>query len=155
MWGVGPADRTGKSRVTYCPGGRRLDGACPSLFDLKPRVTGESAIDIASGVQSTLIDYEARHRLNACAALQIGKHEWPRSAHPQRIAFHDLEVRTHQWRKVDLVDNEKIGTRDPGASLARDLFATCHIDHVDCQVGKFGTEGRREVVAARLDEAQL
>src|SRR5215472_16815473 len=34
--GVGPADSTGKSLVTYCPGGTRPGGA-PSRRPLKPR----------------------------------------------------------------------------------------------------------------------
>src|SRR5215470_11975804 len=34
--GVGPADKTGKSLVTYCPGGTRPGGA-PSRRPLKPR----------------------------------------------------------------------------------------------------------------------
>src|ERR1700757_3743181 len=35
--GVGPAERTGKSVVTYCPGGSRFFGVCSCRFDLKPR----------------------------------------------------------------------------------------------------------------------
>src|SRR5260370_38679971 len=35
--GVGPAERTGKSVVTYCPGGKRFFGACCCRLDLKPR----------------------------------------------------------------------------------------------------------------------
>src|SRR6516225_724026 len=37
--GVGPADRTGKSLVTYCPGGTRSAGAA-SRLRRKPRETG-------------------------------------------------------------------------------------------------------------------
>src|SRR5690349_10718106 len=37
--GVGPADRTGKSRVTYCPGGTRPAGAS-SRLRWKPREIG-------------------------------------------------------------------------------------------------------------------
>src|SRR5580704_1537418 len=35
--GVGPAERTGKSVVTYCPGGSRFFGVCSWCLDLKPR----------------------------------------------------------------------------------------------------------------------
>src|SRR5690349_21919078 len=37
--GVGPADRTGKSLVTYCPGGTRSAGAA-SRLRWNPRETG-------------------------------------------------------------------------------------------------------------------
>jgi hypothetical protein len=43
----------------------------------------------------------------------------------------------------------------PGAALARDLFAGGHVDDVDGEVGKLRRKGRREVVAAGLDEDQL
>src|SRR5689334_9883237 len=42
--GVGPADRTGKSRVTYCPGGTRSAGAA-SRLRWKPRETGLMPVD--------------------------------------------------------------------------------------------------------------
>src|SRR5215467_10128983 len=38
--GVGPAERTGKSIVTYCPGGSRIFGVCCCRLDLKPREIG-------------------------------------------------------------------------------------------------------------------
>src|SRR5215813_5332506 len=41
---VGPADRTGKSVVTYCPGGKRFFGACCCRLDLKPREIGGSSM---------------------------------------------------------------------------------------------------------------
>src|SRR5262245_2190913 len=39
--GVGPADRTGKSVVTNCPGGRRPGAAAPRPLPLNPRVVIE------------------------------------------------------------------------------------------------------------------
>src|SRR5262249_20101011 len=42
--GVGPAERTGKSVVTYCPGGTRFFGVCSCRLDLKPREIGVSSI---------------------------------------------------------------------------------------------------------------
>src|SRR5580704_2672999 len=38
--GVGPAERTGKSLVTYCPGGTRFFGVCSCRVDLNPREIG-------------------------------------------------------------------------------------------------------------------
>src|SRR6516225_7041417 len=43
IWGVGPAERTGKSVVTYCPGGNRPFGVSCRL-DLKPREIGDLLI---------------------------------------------------------------------------------------------------------------
>src|ERR1700761_6339591 len=42
--GGGAADRTGKSRVTYCPGGTRSAGAA-SRLRWKPRETGLMPVD--------------------------------------------------------------------------------------------------------------
>src|SRR5438477_12044733 len=46
--GVGPADRTGKSRVSYWPGGRRLAAAPTGRRPLKPREM------LGGGMQSNL-----------------------------------------------------------------------------------------------------
>src|SRR6516162_4331655 len=48
IWGVGPAERTGKSVVTYCPGGSRFFGVCSCRLDLKPREMGGSLIAASS-----------------------------------------------------------------------------------------------------------
>src|SRR5215475_929828 len=45
--GVGPAERTGKSVVTYCPGGTRFFSTCCSRLDLKPREIGGSSMEVA------------------------------------------------------------------------------------------------------------
>src|SRR5580700_8008824 len=44
--GVGPADSTGKSVVTYCPGGTRSFGVCSCRLDLNPREIGASDMGI-------------------------------------------------------------------------------------------------------------
>jgi hypothetical protein len=43
---VGPAERTGKSVVTYCPGGSRFFGVCSCGLDLKPREIVVETMDI-------------------------------------------------------------------------------------------------------------
>src|SRR5690348_14821144 len=43
--GVGPADRTGKSPVTYWPGGTRLGSATGRRLPLKPRLMGDIALN--------------------------------------------------------------------------------------------------------------
>src|SRR5205823_2472327 len=47
--GVGPADRTGKSLVTYCPGGTRSAGAA-SRLRRKPREIGLTAAGYSSKI---------------------------------------------------------------------------------------------------------
>src|ERR1700730_16310242 len=47
--GVGPADRTGKSLVTYCPGGTRPAGAS-SRLRRKPREIGLTTAGYASKI---------------------------------------------------------------------------------------------------------
>src|SRR4026209_2177989 len=41
VWGVGPAERTGKSPVTYCPGGTREGSASGCRRRWKPRLIGD------------------------------------------------------------------------------------------------------------------
>jgi hypothetical protein len=43
----------------------------------------------------------------------------------------------------------------PGPPFARDLLAARHVDHVDRDVGEFGREGGREIVAAGFDEDEV
>src|SRR5258708_40146525 len=45
--GVGPAERTGNSVVTYWPGGTRPCGFCPGRLDLNPREIGASSIGVS------------------------------------------------------------------------------------------------------------
>ena len=58
-------------------------------------------------------------------------------------------------RKVNLVDDEQVGAGDAGAALARNLVAARHVNDVDGDVHELGAEGRREVVAAALDEDEF
>src|ERR1700746_901239 len=44
--GVGPAERTGKSAVTYCPGGMRFFRACSCRLDAKPREIGALFMEV-------------------------------------------------------------------------------------------------------------
>jgi hypothetical protein len=72
--------------------------------------------------------------------------------HLLRIAVHDLKAGAYKRCKIDFVDDEKIRAGDARPAFARDLFSGRNIDHVDCDVSQFRTEGRREIVTTRLDQ---
>src|SRR5262245_6959368 len=52
--GVGPADSTGKSVVTYCPGGTRASSASSRRLPLKPRETKDIFRLLVSSVPAGL-----------------------------------------------------------------------------------------------------
>src|SRR4029453_2175074 len=79
-----------------------------------------------------------RGSTHALSALEIGEHEGTFAAHLSRVALHYVEGRAHHRREVDLVDDEKIGSCDAGAALARNLVPRGHVDHVERQVGQLG-----------------
>jgi hypothetical protein len=92
---------------------------------------------------------------NARTIFEIREQKRPIPAHFPRIPVHHFERCSHMRSKIDFVDHQQIRTRDPRPSLARDLVAARHIDHVDERVHQFRTEGRRQIVAAALDENQF
>src|SRR5215475_7354679 len=71
MRGVGPAERIGKSAVTYCPGGTRPFGVCSGRLDLKPREIGGSSIASCLSLRSRRSD-ESLHR---CACQPGGRRD--------------------------------------------------------------------------------
>src|SRR5258708_248517 len=98
---------------------------------------------------------ETDHGIEAVPGLEVGEHEGTVAAHALRVALHDFERVTYHRREIDLVDHEQVGLGDPGAALARNLVARGDVDHVEGEVGELRAEGRREVVAAGLDEDHL
>jgi hypothetical protein len=58
-------------------------------------------------------------------------------------------------RKIDLVDDKEIGTRDSGATFRRNLVAGGNVDDVDGEVGEFGREGRGEIVSPGFDKHEV
>src|SRR5262245_792548 len=117
--------------------------------------TDSSPISPLFLVQPAALDDKAGDLVHTFAALQVRKNERPLCAHSRRIGLHYREICTDQRSQVDLVDDEKIGTRNARATLARYFFAGRDVDHVDRQVGELGTESRRKIVATRLDKAQF
>src|ERR1700756_4724159 len=105
--------------------------------------------------QSAFLDDKACDSLDTFAALQIGKNERPLDTHSQSVRFHYLKICAYEGSQIYLVDDEKIGAHNPGAALPWNFLAFRYIDHVNGQVGEFGAEGCRKVIATRLDEAQF
>src|SRR6202790_1020090 len=82
------------------------------------------------------------------ALPEIGHDKWAFPAHPSRVGIHLVQRCADMRREVDLVDDEKIRPDDAGAALGGDLVAGGDVDHVDGEIGQFGREGGREIVAA-------
>src|SRR5688572_14770046 len=96
-----------------------------------------------------LSDDELDDPVGPLAGFQIGEYKGPFAAHAPCVAVHHLKARSDQWRQVDLVDDQEVGAGDAGAAFARDLVAGGDVDDIDRQIGQFGREGRRQIVAAR------
>src|SRR5215468_9359024 len=60
--GVGPAERTGKSIVTYCPGGTRFFRVCSCRLDLKPREIVVLSMDIMLSFEEPTCHVKISHR---------------------------------------------------------------------------------------------
>src|SRR5262245_52973602 len=65
--------------------------------------------------QSTLRNDKAFDSIHTFAALQIRKDERPRSAHSQRVRFHDLEIGPDQRSQIHFVYDQQVGARDARA----------------------------------------
>src|SRR5215469_1554584 len=158
--GVGPADKTGKSVVRYCPGGSFA--VCFPRFPKKPRDTISMWIPPTSAgcfggrlSQSAPIGDKTCNLINALAVLQIREDERPMESHLQGVRFHHVQVRSDERGQIDLVDHEKIRPYNSRATLARYFFAFGHINYVNGEIRQLGTEGSRKIVASRLDKAEF
>src|SRR5690606_5674247 len=60
-----------------------------------------------------------------------------------------------QRRQVGLVDDEQVGAGNARPALSGNLVAGRNVDDVERQVGELRAEGRGQIVAAGLDEAEL
>ena len=92
------------------------------------------------------------HLADALAREAVREDERSESARRPRVALHDPKVGANMRREVDLVDDEQVGVRHAGPSLARDLVALGHVDDEDEEVRERAAERERQVVAAGLDE---
>src|SRR5579863_5820207 len=89
------------------------------------------------------------------ARSDIGKDERPVATHPPGVPVHDFEIGAHMRGEVNLVDYEKIASRDSRATLAGYFVSGRNVDDVNRQICQFRTEGGREVVATRFDQDQI
>src|ERR1700757_2019598 len=105
--------------------------------------------------QSTFLNDEVCNRLNPFTTFQIRENEWPLPAHSERVRFHYSKICPYQRSQVNLVNNKKIGARNPRTALTRDLLTFSNVDHVDRRGRQFGTESSRQIVPARFYKAQL
>lgn len=87
--------------------------------------------------------------------LHHGKDCWPTLAHPPAVPFHDIQIGTDCFRKVDLVYDQQIRLCDPWSSLARNLVTSRHVNDVDDEVGEFAGVVGCKVVATRFDEEEV
>ena len=91
----------------------------------------------------------------SCPILQICKNKWTGATHAAGVTIHHLERRAHMRGKIDLIDDQQVGARDAGSTLARNLVAARHVDHVDGHIDQFRAEHGRQVIAAAFHEDQL
>ena len=70
----------------------------------------------------------------------------------QPVRDHARNIHTPVRRELGLVDDQEVGAPDAGAALAGDIAAAGNVKDEDLRVDEGGGEGRREVVAAGLDE---
>ena len=57
--------------------------------------------------------------------------------------------------EVGFVDDEEVALGNARTAFARNFFTSGHVDHIDRQVAQFRAEGRRQIVAAALDEHHI
>ncbi len=110
--------------------------------DLTPIKSNEHALgfDVGDDVGQAGLGFEVGH--------DKGFEAFGGGAHAGGVGVHHVEVGAHMGGQVGFVDDEEIAFGNAGAAFARDFFASCHIDHVDGEVGQFGAEGGGQVVAA-------
>jgi hypothetical protein len=110
------------------------------------------AADCVLGRQHAFAQDEINHAIQTLTGFQVREHERALAAHFARIAFHHLQRGTHVRRQIYLVDDQQVRSHDARAAFARDLVAGGHIDHIERQIRQFRAEGRRQIVAAALDD---
>lgn len=51
------------------------------------------------------------------------------------IALHNTQIRAYSLRQIDLVNNQQITARDPGATLSRHFISTGDVNNVNDEIG--------------------
>src|SRR5690606_7660484 len=154
-----PARRNDARSPEETPPGRTApEPAKPPGAATAGAATSPAATDSAAAIVSRpagaliLLLHPVDQLIEPFAAEQIRERVRPVAAHLFRIFLHDLTRRPHERSEVDLVDDEVVRAHDARAALARNFFALRHVDDVDEPVDKLRGKGRRQIVAAALDE---
>src|ERR1700733_10622258 len=93
--------------------------------------------------------------LDSDAGSRIGGDDGPIGANPSGLRQHRLKLHSDIRRQIDLVDDKQIAAQQPRSPLARNIVAARDVDHKDPPIDQIKREGRREVVTARLEQAQF
>ncbi len=99
----------------------------------------------AASIQPTALPDEVGDDIESDAGAHVRKDIGSDASHPLRVGLHHAQVRAHERRKIDLVDDQQIRARDARPALARD-FSPAPRRYIDRDVGEF----RVLNVAARL-----
>src|SRR5215510_6029853 len=105
MRGVGPADKTGKSVVRYCPGGNSASVAL--RLPKNPREIIAICPPYAQSLirQATILNHKICNSIYANTTSQIRKDKRTMRTHSQRIHLHHVEICAHQGSQIDLIDH--------------------------------------------------
>ena len=75
--------------------------------------------------------------------------------HPPSIPLHNLHIRPHRLRQINLVHNQQVTPRDPRPPLPRHLIPTRHVNDIDDEIRQLPTVIRRQIVAPALNQQQI
>ncbi len=78
----------------------------------------------AASIQPTALPDEVGDDIESDAGAHVRKDIGSDASHPLRVGLHHAQVRAHERRKIDLVDDQQIRARDARPALARD-FSPC------------------------------
>src|SRR5439155_13919578 len=74
---------------------------------------------------------EADDTVEPLALLEVGHDKGTLAAHALGVRLHLFQGGADMGRKIDLVDDQKVGPGDARAALGRDLVARSHVDDID------------------------
>ena len=98
---------------------------------------------------------ECNNCIHAGAHLKISENKWAFAAHFSRISIHDVQRRPHHGGEIDFVNNQQVGTRNAGPTLARNFVARGDVDHVQGKIRELRTEGGGQIIAAAFHEDDI
>lgn len=93
--------------------------------------------------------------IDSDVVFDLSEHERADASHLFRVPFHHRQVGSDGLSQVCFVDHEEIALSDAWPSLARNLVAPRHVDHLDRVVRQLPTEARGEIVSPGLDQEYL